>query len=664
MNIKAIFKYGIMRGNPFLIVVLLIGLIGQAQNIHGSFESKFKRYQKGERFQGESTLQWEAVAWKGERINKQIVLWSDSPHENLEYRIESFKSVNDGNSTIDTEFISWRFPSYVKGDTEARSCTTVAEGQGFDSIRPFVEIADALIETPVNTIPINEPLKIWLTIDVPVNQTSGKYVGSFVVSQGEKELKTFTINLQVLDYELPKPKDWNFHLDIWQWPLQPLEYYNMAEDKKIKAWSKEHFELLKPFYKALANMGQKVIFTQINDSKSPLVKWIRDDKGNWSFNFEAFDAYVAQMQKWGIRKQISCHVKLGSKHSDLPYYSKGEEKIKHLSLKKWSPEYNSIWKSFLNNFKAHLIKKGWYDKTTLFFDELRQEEMIDLIDFMQGFDPDWNLAMAYGHVQSEKVMNLLSDASGILGVANNTGRKEKTNTFYTSCTETIPNNYVTPVNNVAEMTWMPWHAAREGFDGYLRWAYDYWTKEDPFDTRDGGFTSGDFSMVYRSKNGKGMKPIMGIRTEMLREGIQDFEKIEILRRTFRANGDSLRLKKINDVVNLFSASSGSQALELVSKAQKTLEQLSLKKEIQHKAKTLKNNVEVKVNKDINEITITTKKAVFEVEILTYEGKRIYLQQFEQPNNGSEIKLSNLVPDYYLIRVVSKNEVFVEVVYFE
>ena len=69
---------------------------------------------------------------------------------------------------------------------------------------------------------------------------------------------------------------------------------------------------------------------------------------------------------------------------------------------------------------------------------------------------------------------------------------------------------------------------QKGFDGYLRWAYDYWTQSDPTSAQDGSNASGDFNMIYRSENTAAAVPISSIRLELLREGIQDFEKARIL----------------------------------------------------------------------------------------------------------------------------------------
>lgn len=50
----------------------------------------------------------------------------------------------------------------------------------------------------------------------------------------------------------------------------------------------------------------------------------------------------------------------------------------------------------------------------------------------------------------------------------------------------------------------------------------------PLNIQDGTNTAGDFHMIYRTDNTASSKAVTSIRFEMLREGIQDYEKIKIV----------------------------------------------------------------------------------------------------------------------------------------
>lgn len=115
------------------------------------------------------------------------------------------------------------------------------------------------------------------------------------------------------------------------------------------------------------------------------------------------------------------------------------------------------------------------------------------------------------------------------------------------------------------MTWMAWYAKAKGLNGYLRWAFDYWTKIDPANIQDGSNAAGDFSMIYRNGNSPSAIPVSSIRLELLRKGIQDYEKLRIL-----ANSE------MNIVVQKFTTISGSNAENVVKEAEKLLKEVSTK----------------------------------------------------------------------------------------
>lgn len=101
-------------------------------------------------------------------------------------------------------------------------------------------------------------------------------------------------------------------------------------------------------------------------------------------------------------------------------------------------------------------------------------------------------------------------------------RKDKgyKTTVYTCCSEIFPNTFTN--SGYQEATWLAWHSVQRGFDGYLRWAFDCWNTNPNHDTRYGTWLGGDTYFVYPNN-------MTSIRFEKLIEGIQDAEKIRILR---------------------------------------------------------------------------------------------------------------------------------------
>lgn len=542
------------------------------QSIQGSFENKFKRYQQNESFQGTQTQVWDAVAWKGDRIHKQILVWSDVNIDGLNYEVSDLVK---GTHRITASHVKLRFGQHIKGDPEARGCSA------YPTHPTFIEIIDALTDVPATSLTPADPLKLWVTIDVPSTAIVGVYEGTITVNGNGTPL-VFELSVTVADFTLPEVANWDFHLDLWQFPTRILNYYNSSNSENpITLWSDEHFALFEPGYKILADMGQKSITAQIKEDAlgmPSMVKWIRKIDGTWEYDFSVFETYVTTLMSWGISKQISCFSPVGWNEDIIPYFDEASGAMANLSASLGSVAYNTRWNHFLTAFKIFLDEKGWFDKTVLYLDEVEQSKLSDVFSMVKNNNNAWKIGMAHTTVLSNTNSGELYDASGILGTTSTEGRSEKNTTFYTSCTQINPNTYVTPETSLAEATWMGWYAASDGLDGYLRWAFDNWRLSDPFDARDGAHTAGDFSMVYRSSNNGPIKYLPSLRGIMLRDGIQDFQKLKILKTHLAGSSDSydqVILEELNAIVNDFHGTSGVIAERLVVKGQQAIEDIVL-----------------------------------------------------------------------------------------
>lgn len=543
-----------------------------AQTINGSFESKFKRYQKNEVFSGTQTQNWNTVAWKGDRIHKQIVLWSNTNVNGLSYTINNL--VKGGNQ-IDVSNVKLRFGKYIKGDPDPKTCSE------YPTHPVTVEIIDALSDVVENSIIASDPLKLWVTINIPSTTVAGIYTGTITINGGTVPL-VFNIEINVVNYTLPDVSNWSFHLDLWQYPVNILAFYNAENPSTpISIWSDEHFDLFESGYRILGDMGQKTITAQIKEDAlgiPSMIRWIKKTNGTWEYDFTVFDKYITTLMSWGITKQIGCFSPVGWNETVIPYWNEATNSKENLSADIGSTTYNIRWDHFLTAFKVFLDSKGWFNKTVLYLDEVSQSKLDDVFSMIKGNNSAWKIGAAHTSALSASNSNQLYDASGILGTTSTAGRVGKITTFYTSCTQVKPNSYVTPQTSLAEMTWMGWHATKEGLNGYLRWAYDNWKLSNPFDARDGGHTAGDFSLVYRTSNNRPSKYLPSLRLISLREGIQDYEKLKILKAPLENAIDDYsqqQLVAVNNIINAFDASSGFGAETLVQEGQKMIEELVL-----------------------------------------------------------------------------------------
>ncbi|MCG8308543.1 MAG: GEVED domain-containing protein [Cytophagales bacterium] len=556
----------------FFGMSIMTYLYANSQDFNGSFESRFVRYQKGQAYIGEVSDSWDEIVWRGERVHKQIILWSNSTISDLRYQVEDLKGESGIISKSDVKI---RFAGNVKGDEKALTCSQYAEGHSTN-----VEIADALMDREVNEIDSSDPLKLWITIDIPSNTKAGKYSGNLEISHISGSL-AFSINLEVVDFKIPNVSEWSFHLDLWQFPLNFLHHHNrLNPDNIILPWSQDHYELIEPAYQLLADLGQKVITTYIKGGSlgaESMVQWIKKSDGTWSYDYTDFNTYVEFMFSLGINAQISCFSPVGWNEEKIPYYDEASNMPLDLYAPLNSPEYAERWDHFLTDFKNHLRSKGWFDKTVLYLDEVQEDKLHAVISVVKGNDSAWKLGIAYSHAIEKSIADEFYDLSGILEQASiYETDSDKIFTFYTSCSQKFPNSYVTPENNPAEMTWMSWHAFNGGYNGFLRWAFDYGLKNDPFDARDGAHTAGDFALVYRNPGDYPFSYSSSIRMELLREGIQDYEKINVLVDHLAKSEHPADLQVLNElrsVISRFGKTSGKYANSIIPEAQELLKQI-------------------------------------------------------------------------------------------
>ena len=99
-------------------------------------------------------------------------------------------------------------------------------------------------------------------------------------------------------------------------------------------------------------------------------------------------------------------------------------------------------------------------------------------------------------------------------------------TFYVCCSSAFPNTFT--FSRPWEALYMGWFAAAAGYDGMLRWAYNSWPADPQRDSRFTAWPAGDTFIVYPGARSS-------VRFEQLREGIEDYEKIDLLRRELMAD---------------------------------------------------------------------------------------------------------------------------------
>lgn len=484
--------------------------------------------------------------WKGERVSCLLLVWSALNKDNVTIQASELRN---GDFKIGRERISISAVKYVLVD-EFHGC-------GANDLTIPAHLSPDLL-SKANRFPIGarENRPVWISVDIPNDIPAGIYKGA-ISRRSASGAVDHSIRLEVQKATLPPPSEWSFHLDLWQHPDAVARYGRVA------SWSPEHLNLLRPMLTKLAQAGQKCITTtlvdepwdhQTYDDFGGMVKWTRRVDGTWSYDFSHFDTYVALAMECGITKQINCY-SMAPVGNTFTWFDEATSQTVKRVLATGSSEYNDLWRPFLTAFRAHLRQKGWLGITAIAGDERDWTEMQSLLALVKETAPELKVALAgdydsridpsiYDFSSHWGSVETMSTQGG--GLARSRRRSGHRTTFYVACNIPYPNTFT--FSPPAEACYLGWFASAMGLDGFLRWAYNSWPKDPNVDSRYIKWPSGDDFMVYPEARSS-------VRFERLREGIQDYEKIRILRTElagYRTSEATAAAKKLDGFLSSIS----------------------------------------------------------------------------------------------------------------
>lgn len=486
-------------------------------------------------------------AWKGERVNAQAVLWTQKDLEGAEMTVSELKN---GNSVIPASAVRTHFVRYVMTDELNKDgsggCGARENKAEWDSLM----VADVLDIVRVREVKARTTQPVWLNVWVPAEAKPGKYKGTLTVSGKNFEAMKLPFEIEVVNRTLPEPQKWAFHLDLWQNPYAVARYY------QVPLWSKAHFDAMRPLMKMLANAGQRAITASImhkpwagqtEDAYDSMIFRMKKLDGTWVYDYTVFDKWVEfMMNEVGIKDLISCYTMIPWALS-FDYFDQATNRVQFIKAAPGDEAYAEYWGTFLKDFSRHLREKGWFEKTAISMDERPMEAMQEAIKVIKAADPEFKITLAGNyHEEIQGDLYYLSIPYGNqfpVDVKAERERKGQISTVYTCCTEAFPNTFT--FSAPAEATWTALHAVAGGYDGYLRWAVNSWPIDPLRDSRFRTWAAGDTYSIYPG-------PRSSIRFERLVEGLQDCEKIYVLREELEAKGATGKLKKLNAKLSEFT----------------------------------------------------------------------------------------------------------------
>lgn len=489
------------------------------------------------------------VAWRGEKVFAQAVVSSEEELKDVRLSVSDLRN---GKSLIGAENIRLQFVSYVVSDlldtTKYGQCGSREDKSKWGEVL----VADVLDINDSMTVPAGRKQPVWMTVSVPSDARPGKYSGKLTVTSSNAKARSLNVELTVADHVLPPARDWTFHLDLWQNP------YSVARYENVPLWSDAHFEAMRPVMRMLAEAGQKSVTAtimsrpwngQTEDAFGSMVTKIRRIDGTWLYDYTIFDRWVEFMFSLGIDRQINCYSMIPWA-LQFDYIDQATSSPATFQAAPGSEEYNEYWGAFIADFARHLKAKGWFEKTMIAMDERPLESMQAVLGLIRKVEPAFKISLAgnYHEPVIYDIVDFSETFSGKQEFPESAKAKRKelglTTTFYTCCAEAHPNMFV--ISNPDEAAWLGWFAQAENYDGYLRWAYNSWTLDPLTDTRFRTWPAGDCFVVYPGGRGS-------VRFSKLVEGIQDFEKVRILRAQWQKEGNEAKLAQLIEVLKPFTS---------------------------------------------------------------------------------------------------------------
>ena len=515
------------------------------EGLNASFISIDDKMAKSVAPQISSSKSLRVIGWKNEKVSGQLLLWTANDVNQVELEFDNF--VSEG-STLPASIAQARFVRYVMTDEFANGCGHRKPEAFASSLAP-----DMLDNIDNFNIDAKTVRPVWLTFSIPADATAGVYKGNLKLYAERSFAEEFEVEVEVIDQFLPEPSDWVYHLDLWQHPSAVARVHN------LEMWSDAHFEKMRPVMQMLADAGQKVITTTLNidpwnnqcyDPYADMIIWTKNTDKTWSFDYTIFDRWVEFMLDIGVNEMINCYSLL-TWNNKLHYNDMEKGELVTLELAAQSPEYAEIWTVFLQDFTRHLKAKGWLEITNIAMDERSPSDMQAAMKVLETAAPELGISLADNHKSYQQypdIRDLSAGAGSPVDPADIAVRREKglVTSWYIYCANPFANSFT--FSNSAETTYAGWRTVAGDFDGMLRWSFNSWVENPLTDSRFRNWPAGDTYIVYPDARSS-------IRFERLVEGVQDAEKIRVLRKQYLDEGSTesiAKLNQLNEVISYFN----------------------------------------------------------------------------------------------------------------
>jgi hypothetical protein len=430
-----------------------------------------------------------------------------------------------------------------------RRAEKIRNGISYDQLQ-----IDPLIEENTGTSYSDELLTFWVSFDIPLTQQTGLYQGNITVDLPEGNDINISVSLNVWDFAIPRKQSFQTSYNLFRQTLR--NYYGGQWDDPNSTEYKQWLAFCTDYRVSPIDMSMA------ESSSHRFVKITRKLDRTWEFDFSLFNAYVDYCYQNGARNFNIGDLKW---HFWEPFYGYDEIRQEYREFNLLSWQYEEVFAQYITEASQQYSMSGNrpYEEMAFFyaFDELNPgvpEVLQECTDRHDRVEENWAALNtlttgepvrypAYeGHLDiwCGKIPNYYQYTEPKVDELRAQG-----DDFWTYVTGYVPPYCNLEINEPGiEHRLIFWQNWVEEIDGFLHWGLNVWPHyrrpnpwvgemevEGTYDKwpnrawNDAGWVTKTYNegggyLLYPSPSG----PVASIRLEMMRDGLEDWEYINLL----------------------------------------------------------------------------------------------------------------------------------------